>query len=265
MKKDYLFNKYKKDFSDRISKIFEGIDKLEKEILNINIKKNFTLDISQLSIDELKREIIKYFQYNNGSLGFDIILIKYTLKEILKYIYLTEEKKLSEEEKNTCSLELKVRFYFFLNCIYNFKEKLESFFNISDNKGKGISFKNDTILSNNGKKYISELFNKSYEKIKDYCGARGSIVHGIYEIKYNILKNEINISTSKFNLSEENISGKVKRKYSFVLNDKKLVKLVEEMQKIRKKIIMFLLNTKKNIDLKKLTDKFKNGKGIYKF
>ena len=261
-----LFNKYEGDFLDRTNKIFKEINKLEEEIRNIDIKKKFTLDITELSIDKLKREITQYFQYNNGSLGFDIILIEYILRQLLIYIYITKEKKLSEKEKNTCSFEIEIRFYFFLNCIFKFKEKLEEFFNISENKGKAISFRADTILSDNGKKCILELFNESYKKIKDYCDARCYIVNDIYELRYNILKNEINISSSKFNLSEKNISGRGKRKYSFILNDKELANLVEEMQKIRKETIIILLDAKKNINIQKLINKFKNGnKGVYSF
>jgi hypothetical protein len=264
--KGSLFNKYEEDFLDRTEKIFERINKLEEEIRNIDIENIFTFDSTELSIDKLKREITLYFQYNNGSLGFDIILIEYILRQLLIYIYITKEKDLTEKEKNTCSFEIEVRFYFFLNSIFNFKEKLEEFFNISENKGKTITFKPDTILSDNGKRCILKLFKESYKIIKDYCDARCCIVHDIYALRYDVLKNEINIVASKFNLSEKNISGRAKRKYSFILNDKTLANLVEEMQKIRKETIIILLDTKKNINIQKLTNKFINDdKGVYSF
>ncbi|NQT67160.1 MAG: hypothetical protein HQ569_06255 [Actinobacteria bacterium] len=232
-----IYNKYKEDFSTVINNLFENIENLEKEIKNINLKSVFSFDIGQSSIRKLKSEIIKYFQHNNGALGYDIFLIKYILRQILIYIFIVKEKNLSVKEKNTCGLEIEVRFYFFLNCIYNFKEKLENFFIISVERNR-ISFE-DTILSEDGKRYARRLFNESYVKIKDYCDARGCLVHDIYELKYDLVKNEIKIYTSKFKLSNENITGRGNRKYYFNLNHSELINLVEDMQIIRKKTIEF--------------------------
>lgn len=257
-----IYNKYKEDFSKVINNLFENIENLEKEIKNINLESVFSFDIGKSSVWQLKSEIIKYFQNNNGALGYDIFLIKYILYQLLTYIFIVKEKDLSVEEKNTCRLEIEVRFYFFLNCIYNFKEKLEKFFKISV-EGNRISFE-DTILSENGKRYARELFNESYVKIKDYCDARGCIVHDIYELKYDLIKNEIIISTSKFKLSNENITGRGNRKYYFNLNYSELISLVEDMEIIRKKTIEFLSDIN-NFVLEGLISKFKDARGGYLF
>jgi len=257
-----IYNKYKEDFSTATNNLFENIENLEKEIKNINLESVFSLNISQSSVWKLKSEIIKYFQYNNGALGYDIFLIKYILYQLLIYIFIVKEKNISEEEKNTCRLEIEVRFYFFLNCIYNFKEKLEKFFRISV-KRKRISFK-DTILSEDGKRDARRLFNESYIKIKDYCDARGCLVHNIYELKYDLQKNEIKIYTSKFKLSNENITGRGNREYIFNLNHSELINLVEDMQFIRRKTAE-VLSKMNNFVLEDLISKFKGKSGDYLF
>lgn len=257
-----IYNKYKEDFSTVINNLFENIENLEKEIKNINLESVLSLDIGQSSVWKLKSEIIKYFQYNNGALGYDIFLIRYILYQLLIYIFIVKEKNISEKEKNTCRLEIEVRFYFFLNCIYNFKEKLEKFFKISVERNR-ISFE-DTILSEDGKRNARGLFNESYIKIKDYCDARGCIVHDVYELKYNLIKNEIKIYTSKFNLSNENITGRGNREYCFNLNYSELINLVEDMEIIRKKTIEFLSDIN-NFVLEDLISKFKGEGGAYLF
>ena len=45
-----LYYKYKEDFSDKISKMFEKIDELEKEIKNINTVEPLSLDIGRLML-----------------------------------------------------------------------------------------------------------------------------------------------------------------------------------------------------------------------
>lgn len=250
--KESLYYKYREDYSDKIARLFEKIEELEKEIQGINTDISFKdICVEELAIRNFKWEITKYFQYNNGSLGFDIVLIKYILHDLLLYIYIVKEKELSEEGKNTCKFEIEIRFCFFLNHIYNFKEKFEIFFKIKD----------ENILTSLGKELVSKLFNKSYKKIKKYCDARGALVHGIYDLCYNILKNEIKISSSKFNLSDVNIVGQKIEQHVFVLEDVELVRLVEEIQELRKKSIEILLDIDNNIDKKKLIYKFRDGKG----
>ncbi|MHB8277507.1 MAG: hypothetical protein ACYDIA_07635 [Candidatus Humimicrobiaceae bacterium] len=258
--RESLFCRYQEDFSDKISEVFKKIDELELEIENIDIPPTTSASVTELSIGKVKNEIMLYFKYGNGSLSFDIALIKHILYELLIYIYIIKEKELSEEEKETCRYEIEKRFYFFLNCIYNFKEKLEKFFCLRSGKGKP-SFKSNSILTENGKKDVLKLIEDSYIKIRNYCEARGDIVHDIYILRYDIQENKINESSSKFNLSEDNIIGQIRKVRKFILDDKKLAGLVEELQKIRKEVIEILLDTKRNIDLKKLIDKFKSGKG----
>lgn len=257
-----IYEKYKNNFSEKIGDLFKNVEKLEEEIRNIKIETGFSLDSKESALYELNREIIKYFQFNNGSLGFDIFLIKYVLYQMLIFTHIVKEIKLSKEEKNTCLLEINVRFYFFLNSIYNLKEKLEKFFNIDENNN---SFKKDTILLENGKNHIIKIFIKFYKEIKKYCDARCDLVHDTYVINYDPAKNEINISTSKFDLSDKNIVGRGKKKYTFSLNDKELINLIEEIQETRKKIINFFLNIESLINLEKLVSKFKDKNGVYNF
>ena len=147
-----------------------------------------------------------------------------------------------------------MRFYLFLNCIYNLKEKLEIFFCFNKDFEKNI-------LSEQGKEKILKLFKENYKKIEKFCLARGYIVHDIYRIKYNISKNEINIGCSNFNLSADDLTIN-KPKMVLSLDENILINLVEEIQILRKKTIEFLYDFKNNIDLKKLKNKFKYDKGF---
>lgn len=252
-----IYEKYKENYLGRISQMFEKIDKLEEDIQNIDINTKFEFDFKKnskfitkkLAIRELKSEIIKYFQYNNGSLGFDIVLIKYMLKQLICYAYILKEEKLSKEEINTCDLETRIRIYFFLDCIYNFREKIKEFFRIEYRKEKNKE-KEDFIINDNNilkeNEKILGLLKEFFKKIRKYCDARNKIVHYIYEIKLNKLENKINIFISKFNLSKDSIFNKNKNYAEEIpLKDLDLIEVVIEMQKIRKKIIEFMLDVEK--------------------
>ena len=251
-----IYNRYIENYSNRISKLFEEIDKFEEDIHNIDIHEDFVIDSKKLAIKELKNEIIKYIQYNNGSLGFDVVLVKYMLKQLLGYIYILKEEKLSEEEINTCYFEIEVRIYFLLNCIYNFREKIKILFRVK----KYSKIDNNNILKEEIK--IIGLLKEFFEKIKKYCDARDKIVHYIYEIKLDKLENKINIFISKFNLSKDSIFDKNENYPEEVtLKDLDLIAVVVEMQKIRKNIIEFLLDVENNINTEELKNKFKKEKG----
>ena len=256
-----IYNRYIENYSNRISKLFEEIDKFEEAIQNIDIYEDFAIDSKKLAIKELKNEIIKYIQYNNGSLGFDIVLIKCMLKELLGYSYILIGEKLSEEEINTCDLEIDVRIYFFLNCIYNFRGKLKELFRIEYcKKEKNYIMNDNNILKN--PVIILDLLKVFFNKINKYCEARNKIVHHIYEIKLDKVENKINIFISKFNLSKDSIFNKNKNyPEEITLKDLELIEVVVEMQKIRKNIIEFLLDVENNINTEELKNKFKKEKG----
>lgn len=258
MKKS-LYDTYKKEFTKKVSKKLENIYQLEDKIQNINIIYKGSNRTYELIINfKYSMEIRKYFQFSNGSVGCDMFIIIYLLHQLLIYIYTVQEKNLTKEEQDTISLEIETRFYFLLNCIYNIKEKLKKFFNISITNGK-INFKN-SVLTDLGKNAILNLFNKSYRIIEKYCLARGDIVHDIYTLTYNISKNEIYVSSSIFDFSEDYLIGKNKKIHTFPLEGKELISIIEEIQKMRKKTIEILCNIN-NINLEKLAIKFKNGKG----
>jgi hypothetical protein len=61
---------------------------------------------------------------------------------------------------------------------------------------------------------------------------------------------KITILNNPFNLSEENIVRQRIKRYVFVMEDIKLVRLVEEIQKFRKESIEVLMDINKNIDKK---------------
>lgn len=259
-----FYEKYREKYSDRNEKLVRNINKLDNEIRSIKIEghrldfSNLNLDkeVNDLAFSELKKEIRSYFQYNNGSLGFDMALIISILKKLLILLNVIAEEKLTEEEINNCKLEIVVEFYFFTNCIYNFREKVKQFFMIKYcNKKKELVYSEDTILTK--PQEFLKILGKNLNKLKEYCNARNSIVHGIYEIKYNKTNNTVKVIRSKFNLSRKNIIPE-KNDYSpeIILEDLRLIEVVEEMQKIRKIIINYLLDLENNIHINYLIDKF---------
>lgn len=237
--------------------MLENIDQLEDEILNIKIEYSGPNKIHEIIIGfKYSSEIKRYFQYSNGSIGYDMYIIRDLLYTLLCYVYIAQEQKLTDAEQDTCSLEIERNFYFLLSCIYNFKEKYEKFFNIRKNK---IDLSN-SVLTQLGKEAVLELNSKYYEITEDYCLARDHIVHDIYNLKYEISTNNIFVSHSIFNLSDDQLFNKKRYRKKFNLKDQKLVELVEEIQKIRKKTVEILSDIN-NIDLEKLARKFLDKKG----
>jgi hypothetical protein len=267
-----FYEKYLDKYSDRNGKLIENIYKLDDEIRNIKVK-GYKLDFNNLDLEkkvkdlafsELKKEIRMYFQYNNGSLGFDIAIIISILKKLLILIFVITEEKLKEDEINNCKLEIAVEFYFFTNCIYNFREKIKEFFRIKYfKKNREFLFSEETILDK-PQEFLKILI-ENFNKLEEYCSARNSITHGIYEIIYNNRSNKIKVIRSKFNLSRKNIITK-NNDFSteIILEDLRLIEVVEEMQKIRKKIICYLLDLENNINenylIEKFSQKIKKGK-----
>lgn len=250
-----LYCKYKSKFNEKLSKKLKKIEEMEKDINNVKFDYDNYPDTTTECALKFKYfpEIYRYFQINDDSLGYDIYIIKYLLCDILIYIYITKYEKLSEEKINICANEIEIRFYLFLNCIYNFKEKFEKFFEYKNLR--------DSILTDTGTRAILNLFNKTYPVIKDYCLGRKHLVHDIYSLRYNKSKNEINIICSNFDLSINNLIND-KDKLVLSLDEKILINLVEELQILRKKTIEILYDVEKNINLEKLKNKFKQGKGF---
>lgn len=257
-----LWNTYEKECSCRVSKLLENVEQLEDEIQNIKIEYNGPNEIHKIIINfKYSSEIMRYFQYSNGSIGYDIYIIRDLLYTLLCYVYIAQEKKLTDSEQDTCSFEIERYFYFLLSCIYNLKEKYKKFFNII-RKNKNKIDLSKSVLTQLGKDSVLELISKFYKVIKKYCLARCYIVHDIYTLKYNISTNNILVSHSFFNLSDDQFFNKKRCRKKFNLKDQKLVELVEEIQKTRKKTVEILSDIN-NIDLEKLARKFLDKKEQY--
>lgn len=258
MKKS-LWDTYEKECSCRVSKLLENIEQIEDEIQNIKIEYIGPNEIHKIIINfKYSPEIKRYFQCSNGSIGYDMYVIKDLLYTLLCYIYIAQEKKLTDSKQETCSFEIERNFYFLLSCIYSLKEKYKIFFNINIKNNK--IYLKKSVLTKLGKDYILVLISKFYKVIKDYCLTRDYIVHDIYTLKYDISTNNILVSHSIFDLSNNQLINKKQDRMVFNLEDRKLVRLVEEIQKIRKKAVEILSNIN-NIDLEKLTRKFLDEKG----
>jgi hypothetical protein len=246
-----LLNQYIEEYSSQVADLFDAFLQLNDEIEDMEVK--FTgIEKKYLGVSwKYSMEIDRYIQSSQDSLGNDVFVARYNLFFLLIYMHIIQEKELNETDYERCVVEIESRFYVFLNCIYNIKEKLERLFNIND-KNKDL---HDSVLTNLGKKSVLSLFKKSYSEIKEYCNARAHIVHDIYQLHYDKTKNCINISYSVFDLSEDRLAKRKKKKYTFFLNE--LIEVLEKIQILRKEVVIILSNVN-NINLDKLKDKFFN-------
>lgn len=250
-----LWNKYEDKYALKVREYKRVIELLEDEIQNIEIVYDNPEQKNLGVFWKYRHEVLSYLQFCNGSLGNDMFIARYSLGAFLGYTLLIQNTELTEEEQNTCSIEIESQFYLLMNCIYNMKEKLERLFCIIVDK-KNIDFKS-TILTDSAKREILDLFKNAYPLINKFCKARGHIVHDIYVIRHIKEESSIYVSYSTFDLSEDKMSKNKSSKIMFSINE--LIQVIEVMQKLRKEVVMVLENFK-SIDLAKIRDKFFNEK-----
>jgi hypothetical protein len=111
---------------------------------------------------------------------------------------------LSDEQIQSCILEIETQFYFFLNCIYNVKEKFEMFTNFKDRHiGR-------TILLDDCARKLESIYSEAYNHLRNFCKAREYVVHGTYEIKYVREKRIIQVSCFSFTLLDASVKKQEK-------------------------------------------------------
>jgi len=204
--------------------------------------------------------ILSTFIFGNSFIGNEFYTLHYISYNIMLYWYILTSEPLSSKEQDSCKLEIKTYFYFFLNCIYNIKEKFEYFVNYDKIKEGG------SILTSSSVDKLLNIFNNSYKPLKDYCIARGYIVHGAFSIDYIDNEHKFNISHSTFSLSQINLN-EISSKPIFIMIDPENIKLV--LSTITTLILesIDIFKNLLNIDFDKLMNKFittKDGKKVFK-
>lgn len=206
-------------------------------------------NITNQSIAKLNRIVRDYIVFQNGFIGNDYYLLRYSAYNLLLYSEITISEDLTENEHNICQLEIETWFYFFLNCIYNIKEKFEKFVNFNTSECR----LENNILTEEGEKKILNLFKNIFMDISKWCNARGEIVHDNYTIRYDREKQKVIISCFAFNLSTDKIKGK--NRFDFQMTTLEIKKVLESIYYLIDEFLEIMKNTD-NIDTQKLKQKF---------
>ena len=243
----------KKKYSPIVQKHFENIELLPE--VNLTGKNDFSKRAKTYSKQIVDLVLWKYksildnFVFGNSFIGNDYYLLKYTSYQLLIYWYILAKEELSNNHTSTCKLEIESQFYFFINCIYNIKEKFETFTNFQHKRIVG------TILLDSCAHALEEIYDLSYSHLEKYCRARGYAVHRTYAMSYDPEMTMMYISCFAFTLSEEALQKVETEKIRFKITPPKIIDAVKSVFGLTEGVLD-LLKDLKNIDHNKLISKF---------
>lgn len=249
-----LWNKYENEFVDEIEKHLEQIKFAQNKIdkLTFCYPENI-VGLNKIIYSLYWSQIQHFFIYCNGGLGYDVFVARRFLSYMLLYWLILTKKTNKDNDVEKCCAEIETAFYIFLNCIYNIKEKWHEFLNTTIEKNAILY----SILNLDGRKIVLDNLNLLYKEIKELCNARNYLVHDVYKIRYNLKKDSILISRSKFTLSENNVASKIAEKeiYNFKVLD--AISCFHGLEKQRYELLTTLSNSD-YIDIEKLKSKYLN-------
>lgn len=200
------------------------------------------------------RTILNTFVYGNSFIGSDYFLLRYVSHQLLVQWYILSKEQLSTKQKQSCILEIETQFYFFLNCIYNIKEKFETFTNFKD---RHII---QTILFDDCARKLESTYSKSYNHLRNFCKAREYAVHGTYEIKYIHETSIMQVSCFSFTLIDASVKKQAKTILRFKIDPDEILRVVTVIYKLTNEVLELLADLA-NLDPQKLIGKFIHGSG----
>lgn len=198
--------------------------------------------------------ILSTFIYGNSFIGSDYFLLRYVSHQLLVYWHILSMEQLSDEQIQSCILEIETQFYFFLNCIYNIKEKFEIFTNF---KGRHIG---GTILLDDCARKLESIYSEAYNHLRDFCKARKYTVHGTYAIKYVREKRIIQVSCFSFTLIDASAKEQEKIILRFKIGPDEILRVVTVIYQLMKDVLELLADLA-NLNPQKLIGKFIHGTG----
>jgi hypothetical protein len=187
--------------------------------------------------------------YGNSFIGKDFFVLRYTSFELLLYWHILSKEGLTEDDTNSCILEVETHFYFYLNAIYNLKEKFESL--VGMRKGRIA----DLILNANATGRLEALYDNAYSGLSKACTARGHIVHGIYGMEVLKEKGAIVVYCSPYDLLPADVYGFQNTALEFSLSDREILQPVRLIHDLTESVLEILANLD-NVDAEKLALKF---------
>jgi hypothetical protein len=214
---------------------------------------DYSFDLESIFLLKTNDFINKYFRCINGFIGHDYLLLQSIVFDVLYYHFINQEE-LEPSINETRKVELGISFSLFISIIYSIKEKYLYFIGSEIDNGK-IKF-DKSILSEDGKQAIINVFNKSYKTIGKYCDARNHFIHSTYDIDIND-KDEICFSLSPFNFRvNQEIDSEVK--FVFSINEEEIRKVLNAIYLLRVEYVD-IISRKENIDIYKMEQKYLNG------
>jgi hypothetical protein len=252
-----LLSRFEKKLENVLNTSFEPLVILSEQIRKISLNSsNRNSNIDNLPLSFYWLQIDMYLKYANGGIGYDMFIAHRFLWQMQGYLWILSNEDLEDKDKDACKNELRINFYVLLNCIYNIKEKWLKFLNFDKKQTITIMA---SILNKIGQKALNEKLKLLYKDIKIICSARDCLVHDISKISYDNVHKTLQITQSKFTLSEDKVWKKagLKTCYKFTGND--ILNLFITLENHRKNILLDLSNTL-NIDCLKLKEKYLSDK-----
>lgn len=247
-------SKYQKDIASLLDRFELTPNFTELDISTVDIYENEKYSRMEVDLVIWKyRDILDSFIFGNSFIGNEYFILRYTVYKLLLYWYIIKNELLSNDGINACKLEIETQFYFYLNCIYNLKEKFEQFVNYQS-KNKELE---NTILKDYACRQLLDIFNRHYKILDEYCKARSYIVHKTFSIQYILDKNKINVSCFSFKLTSDHIDKDASNQpvllfdidpENIIIPVKDIYELIIECLDIFRQII--------NIDFPKLMNKY---------
>ena len=236
-----------------VGKLFERISLVPKEPLTGEdafrkrsiLAKGSILNLLLLNYDRILDSLV----YGNSFIGNDYFILRYVSYELLLYWHILRGENLSEDDIETCRLEVETHFYLYLNAIYNLKEKFETLVGFRKRKI------GDLVLNQSGTRKLKALFKNTYSGLRKFCEARGYVVHGTYGISVIKESATIVVHCSPYDLLPTNVYGVPKRRIEFSLVDEETIAPVALIYSLTRRVLD-VLSDLDNIDAEKLAHKF---------
>lgn len=257
-----LKSKFVKKYTDTVFELLKDTDSINN---NLPKKISYHLSLDSMSIEDwafhkLETTILQYIAVGNGFIGKDYYILRQCTFQLLIHLMILKQEKPHDNDLKWLEVEISRYFYYFLNSIYNIKEKFESFAGCEIKNSK-LDF-DSSVLSLQGRELINELFIETYGILGECCEVRCELVHGNYNMSYDLNSNTITISLFSFNLSTNPGEADIKR-YNFSLDIQNILNIVKSIYNLRNKFYN-IIKDRNSIDAEKLLNKFreKDGKTI---
>ena len=236
-----------------VAALFSGLEMVpEGPIAN---RESFATRSSALMHEVLEPALMKYARivdslvYGNSFIGSDYFILRYVSYTMLLYWQVLSKERLTKEDADSCELQIETQFYFYLNMVYNLKEKFEKLAAYQDGRVGTL------VLTGQATDTLCSLYRATYPAIQELCEARGHVVHDVYRITLLREDSKVLIGSSPFDLlplAEHEVPS---YRTTFDLADDAIMRPVAALYSLTEQVVG-LLRDLSNVDPEKLEAKF---------